>query len=100
MKNYYLKRIDELKTEIGSDRNPRPIASAIRALGTGGAIKLADKLSRSGPKKRKGKGDSEKPEDKKETMDPITSGFLTRENSSTTYIQIGYILAESMGLIK
>ena len=64
MKNYYLRRIDELKTEIGSDRNSRTIASAIRAFGTGGAVKLANAASRSGPQKRRGgpedrEGDSE-----------------------------------------
>ena len=34
MKNYYLKRIDELKTEVGSDRQGTPVRSAIMAIGS------------------------------------------------------------------
>ena len=36
MKNYYLKRIDEIKTEIGTDMKPEPVATATRvAAGVG-----------------------------------------------------------------
>jgi hypothetical protein len=113
MKNYYLKRIDELKTDIGSDSRPTPVAtvSRIAAGATYPALKKGAQLATKAKQALKLpfeglKGDVKKAiqrrkkrKDKKEAdpTSPIDSGFLTRDH--TTYLQIGYILAESLGLL-
>jgi len=169
MKNYYLKRIDELRTEIGSDSRPTPVATVSRIaagatypalkkgaeLGTKakqalklpfeglkGDVKnlLQKKLDRLKRKKNdpsriarlKAKGQENREKAAKEQEDreiaakeqedreiaakeqedreknpnsPTGSGFLTRTRTRTTttdhttYAQIGYILAESLGLL-
>ena len=45
MKNYYLKRIDELRTEIGSDRRPTPVSDITRGVLATGRL-LGDPLKR------------------------------------------------------
>jgi len=147
MKNYYLKRIDELRTDIGSDSRPTPVATVSRiaagatypALKKGAqlatkakqALKLPfeglkgdvkDALQKRLEKLKRKKNNPQRvarlkaaeqgrlkaAEEKKAreqaamevqrtAMDDF--GRPRQENSSTAYLQIGYILAESLGLL-
>jgi hypothetical protein len=126
MKNYYLKRIDELETKVGSDRQGTPIKSAIMAVGSPllpsaargltnlrsslrKSMALArlkakknskerqDRLKAAAEKRKKEKQEREAMEVQRTAMDDF--GRPRQENSSTAYLQIGYILAESLGLL-
>jgi hypothetical protein len=65
MKSYYLKRIDELKTEVGSDRPGTPVKSAIMAIASPFLPTAARRLTLVRDKVRKALNASKAKENKK-----------------------------------